>query len=432
MSENAQTFDDQNPRTDSTPGDHSHRTVQQIINELRISPLERFLLWLAKTDYYVLYISTYKSRGNLVGLGAMVVFTALLAFASSFYALTSTLIGEDVPGRFLICLLLSSIYTYGIVLIDREIVGATSSNVSSTLARLVFAVVIATAVSFPAKLSFFEGRIALEIDSQINEELQYKIDEIEALKESAKTERDSRLNQLSTAIEQIEETISSTQQAFDEELSVKGGIGPRSRELERILDRTRADLTLKNEEYQEAVNSDIYSQSVQSQIDKLESEINGFKEKSFDFLSKSQALNALEERDPAIKQISWFMLLFFMLLELVPLALKWSLGSTEYHLYIEARNTLNKQKIASITNHYIEKMQQDRTFVFDAPSEITDQIADVLEDEAKNVSRDVYGQESINDKIRRRTRQNGASPKASGSGESASNANTPPNNDETL
>lgn len=424
MSENQTQTNNSSHRESTTPNDHSHRTVQQIVNELRISPFEKFLLWLAKTDYYVLYISTFKSRSNLAGLGSMVIFTALLAFISSFYALSSTLIGEEVSGRYFICAILSSVYTFGIVLIDREIVGATSSSILSTVARLIFAVVIATAVSYPAKLSFFDGRIDLEINNRINAEFQGKLDEIKNLKANTQLERQNQLQQLAKDIAQQQETIASTNTEYERELAVRGGIGPRSESLNGIMAEHRLSLQQKNEEFSRVKDSPIYSPSVEAQINKIEEEIAGYKRQAFDLLSKIQALNSIEKRDPAVQKVSWFMLLFFMLLELVPLALKWSLGSTEYHLYIEARNTLNKQKIASITNHYVEKMQQDRTSVFEVPREVTDLIAYVLEDEAKNVKQTGSFNESINSSYKKTSNTSSNTQKSKGDEPS-------PGNDET-
>lgn len=387
-------------RESSIPNDHSHRSVEQIIHELRISPVERFLLWLAKTDYYVLYISTFKSRSNLAGLGAMVVFTAMLAFVSSFYTLSSTLIGEDVPARYFFCFLIASIYTYGIALIDREIVGATSTRFLSTIARVLFAVVIATAVSYPAKLKFFDGRIDLQLNEDIKTSFAQDINELESLKQSALINREAELQGNQALIAQKQETRASSQAEFERELADRGGIGPKSLQLKEFVDQMDAEIRELSRQYSEMVRSPRFPAPLQARIDNLDQEIKAQRKETFDLLSKFQALKKIEAEDPSVATLSWFILLFFMLLELVPLALKWSLGSTEYHLYIEARNVLNKQKIASITNHFVGRMQENIENVFDTPREVTDLIAYVLEDEAKNVQQTRSFNETINNSYR--------------------------------
>ena len=50
---------------------HTHRPLHKIIEQQGIGPIERVLLWLAKTDLYVLNVVPNNCRGTLVSLGMM-------------------------------------------------------------------------------------------------------------------------------------------------------------------------------------------------------------------------------------------------------------------------------------------------------------------------------------------------------------------------
>ncbi len=134
---------------------HTHRPLHKIIEQQGIGPIERVLLWLAKTDLYVLNVVPNNCRGTLVSLGMMVLFTSLLAFASALYTSITMVVGEE---HIVIGVIIAMLYAFGIMIIDREIVGA-SSSWSSLLIRFVFALLVATAMSWPVKIRMFEGKV---------------------------------------------------------------------------------------------------------------------------------------------------------------------------------------------------------------------------------------------------------------------------------
>ena len=97
----------------------------------------------------------------------MVIFTALVAFCAALYTAKPTFVPPGAPYARPIYIGLASVYAFGILMIDREIAGATSMK--ELWIRLVFAALIATAVSYPVRLLFFEGRIASEIAQLLGE-----------------------------------------------------------------------------------------------------------------------------------------------------------------------------------------------------------------------------------------------------------------------
>jgi hypothetical protein len=361
---------------------HTHRSVEEAIRDLRIGPVERFLLWMSKTDYYVLQVTPFQARQTLVGLGMMVVFTSLLAFSSALYALSTTLVSPDSPARWPIAITLAAIYAYGILIIDREIVGSVSNR--SLVFRLVFAVLIATAVSWPVKLKFFEGRVQVEINRMIDERNADKLVRIDQLKGTGEQERQD----LRTALQQRLGSLDSEIGVLDREISREAEnmyCGPlcqgyRKQKAELMDQRLAIEQQLQESSLPISLPED-----VQREVNRLEAEVAEEHRISYDFLTKWEALARIKQQSGSDYEVlSGFLLAFFMLLEMVPLALKWSLGKTEYHYYLETRMNINNQKITSLHNLFMGLLQSDPHSVLDViPLEITDIIAAHIEDEAK-------------------------------------------------
>jgi len=363
---------------------HTRKSKDDICRDLHIGPIERLLLWLAKTDYYVLSLSTFHTRLTLASLGMMVIFTSVLAFASSYYAAYSTLINPETPFRWLIAIAIALIYSFGILIIDREIVGSITKK--SLFIRLFFAVFIATAISWPVKLKFFEGRIDAEVTKMVEQRNTDKIKKISQLRETGNPERLQQREIIKRRIEQYDQDIESlTENIYREEHDPARGAfcGPRCKEFREKRRQVQEKKTQAEQELKELSTLKI-PPKIQSEIDKLQKEIDDEKQHSYDFLSKWEALERIKEQSGReYKILSYFMITFFMLLELIPLMLKLSIGKTEYHYYLESRNNLNNQKIISLTNLFIEAMQANRFAVLEMiPVEITDLIAAHIEDEA--------------------------------------------------
>ena len=360
---------------------HTHQSVDDIVREQHIGSLERFLLWLSKTDYYVLSLSTYHSRLTLAGLGMMVVFTSLLAFCSSLYALLTTLVSPESAWRWPAALTLAGLYAFGIMIIDREIVGAVSKKALPI--RFLFAVFIAVAVSWPVKLKFFDGRIQLEINRMVDEKNAAKLERIEQLKQTGEPERQQQRQAIRNRIDSLDRGIG----VLDAEIHREARnveCGPKCQgfrqQKDMLMDRRQtAEAELAKLGHPEAIPD-----SLRQEIEQLQREVAEEHAVSYDFLTKWEALDRIKRQpDSDYPVLSTFLLLFFMLLELVPLGLKWSLGKTEYHYYLEARTHLNNQKIISLSNSFMQTMQRDPQVVLDLiPLEITDIIAAHMEDEA--------------------------------------------------
>ena len=207
-----------------------HLTIDEVKRRLHIRPLLNVLLWLSKTDYYVLSLCPTTARNTLASLGMMVMFTTALAFASSLYTLKTAVVPPDVSLAWPIAVALALVYAFGILIIDREIVGATSTSARAQMIRFLFALLIATAVSYPVKLLFFEGRIVNEIDQMLEEEHASKIERIEDLRSTVDKERWEQREGIRSQIDAIDNDI----KVLDEEIKREGNIvncGPKCQAL---------------------------------------------------------------------------------------------------------------------------------------------------------------------------------------------------------
>ena len=343
------------------------------------------MLWLSKTDYFVLSLCPTTTRNTLTSLGMMVVFTTALAFCSALYTVKTAVVP---PGAYLawpISVALACVYAFGILIIDRELVGATSNK--ALWIRGVFAALIATAVSYPVKLLFFEGRIVNEIGQMLEEEHAPKLRRIRELKATVETERLQQREGMRAQIEKV-----------DSDIAVLDGEIAREKDIIRCGPRCQALLAQKEEKMAmrlglvEKLDSldapGELPEPIRREVDRLEAEMGARVAVAYDFLYKAEALDRIaEEVGPSYQYLSWFVFVFFFMLEIVPLSLKLSLGKTEYHYYIDARTQINNQKIVSIANLYIAQMQEDDQQALEVPTEVTDIIAANMEDESTATKR---------------------------------------------
>ena len=76
----------------------SHLPIHEIKRRLHISRLASGVLWLSKTDYFVLSLCPTTTRSTLTSLGMMVIFTTALAFCSALYTVKTAIVP---PGAYL-------------------------------------------------------------------------------------------------------------------------------------------------------------------------------------------------------------------------------------------------------------------------------------------------------------------------------------------
>lgn len=371
--------------------EYTWRSVEQVIHDQGIGIWERMLFWLSKTDLYALSYCTHHTRLSLSALGLMVLFTSMLALASS-YTTLSSIIDPQIELRGMVAFVCAAIYSFGIMLIDREIVGNPSHK--ALWVRIVFAFFIATAVSYPIKLKLLEGAVDAEKDAMIEERNSAKIARIETLQSQGNKDKTGQTSAIDSQIEQLRSEIDQNvriieREATDPRLGAMCSQRCERRKAENVDKQEKVNSLVRAR--QQLLQSNNLPQAAVEEIDHLRSEINEEKRKGFDFLTRWQALERVLQKDKSSARVlSTFLFLFFLALELVPVGLKYSLGTSEYHQYLEARNRLNLQKLASVTNMLLEALQNAKNLedILRLPPELSDLLAYLMEDSSARANLD--------------------------------------------
>lgn len=374
----------------------THRSVEDVSLQLRITRVERILLWLSKTDLYALANCTHHTRLTLSGLGLMVLFTSILAFISGFTTL-NLIIDPQIDIKVAVALAGATVYAFGILLIDREIVGNPSNK--ALWIRLLFAVLIATAVSYPIKLKLLDGPIKAEITAMVEERNAEKLRRVDELRDRGLEAKNAQIKAKAEQLAGIRVDIREVQaQIFDER--TKKELGAR---CDKRCEAAKAQLLIVQareskviDEIEKLRGDDGLPANAQAEVKRLVAEVDKQKSEAFDFLSYWQAQDRVMKKDESgARVLSWFLFGFFLALELVPVGLKYALGTSEYHHYLEARNRLNLQKMTSVTNLFLLAIQDAKGLedILRMPPELTDLLCYLMEDSTMPIALDSHFRE---------------------------------------
>lgn len=372
----------------------SHQTEAEIEERLQTYGFERVLLKLAKTDLFALELCTDISRKNLAGLGLIVMITGVIAFFSASYTFSSMIFGRGPDGSvpissMVLGALLAGVYACCIMVIDREIVSSIRSNWLMGIGRLIFAGVVAGAVSYPVKLLLFDGAIQQEIVKMVDEKNAAPLGRIEAKTSGWRADIAAKAADIQAQIDGARKTREKQLAVFEQESSVMRGRAGKiaygaQAEVNR-LDETIAQLTSRKQSLEREFPM---SEKDLAEIEETKAQLKRLARNSQDLLTKWEAstrlTKAAEERgDHSYTLVTGFVVAFFFLLEIMPIFIKVSLGESEYHYYLEARQNLNIQKIVSISNFYLRAMQdQEHPENFaKVPAEVTEWMHASMEDE---------------------------------------------------
>lgn len=372
----------------------NHERVETIENRLQIGALEKVVLFLAKTDVWALQLCTDISRKNLVGLGLIVLFTAVIAFFTAWYTFSSMIFPRDANSGIAISsvifgLGLALIYAMGIGIIDREIVSSINNKFLMVAGRVVFAAIVSLAVSYPVKLLFFDGAIQNEIREMTHERRKNDLDRASVLEAKWEKEIATKEADLEKQVEKVELSIKRADYNADLESDPKRG---GCRDLCKGFQKEKADHQKRLAELiKEKGNLRLtfpLPEPDRKEIEQIKKATAEAVRNSQDLMTKWQASERIERNaekngDTSYGVITWFVIGFFFSLEMMPVLIKFTLGKSEYQYYLEARQNINSQKIVSITNFYMEAMQNMDApgNVFKVPAEVTEWMHASMEDE---------------------------------------------------
>lgn len=287
-----------------------------------------FLQWLAGADPQILNQCSKGERFKISGFGTLVIMPAVVGIFSMTYAV-STLTDNK-----LIYVAAGLVWFFIVLFIDRFIVStlyktkidSKSNFYLATASRYVFALLVGIAVSHPLTLLWFDNSITQEISNERNlnienQELMFN-DNINSLRNSL-----TNLENRKTCLEHL-----LTAELAGVKISLECGVSSgymgesfRASELRRQISDLDQQIILEENRISNSVLS----------LSEAHAEIkNNISENtSYDYLKRVQTLSKIET-DPVsgshIKFVRWFLMLFFIVIEILPITMKIATPYGEY------------------------------------------------------------------------------------------------------
>lgn len=358
-------------------------TAEQPDDPIRYSAIDRFLLWMSKTDRHALQYCTPETKMTMTSVGAMVAITGVLAFISAFFAIHSSFFDNEWSLATIAApALAAGLYAVAIATFDREIVSATSK--STAWIRVPFAMLVGVVIAYPMEMKLQEGRVKDEIGRMVEQNNANKIVQIEQLRSGIAEERKNILLPLRAEMESRQALVNSVLDEYNRERSKVACRELCSRRLAELnearkeLDKAQHNLKEVVDGLDDEVKGHFASQW--ARITDLEQEVSRKKRESTDFLSQFLALNSIHDQHPAANYLSCFLLAFFIAFEMVPVLIKMTMPYTEYHCYLDARRRLVHAKMMVFTNYRTKEIKERPEISHLNTGEDTDILARLMED----------------------------------------------------
>lgn len=334
------------------------------------SKIYRFLILCAGSDEDILQKCPRSEHIKHAGFGALVLVPATLGLFSMTYAI-STFISSPY------LYILAGLVWAGIVFVfDRFIIssfrkkGSVLKDVTSLtfLSRLVFSAFVGIAVAHPLILLYFHE----SIEVNMNEVAHAKMDSIENVFQLQKKSLQIQVDTIDRNLTGLSDTIHLQEGILHDEIkgavrgddrtTGKAGEGPTFKYDTAYLNRLYYDLaqTKKSNETKKAEN-DIalvkLDSARSSKITRLTF--------SHDYLEREKALSRLTDGNSIIRITTWFLIIFFILVDILPVTWKGLTSKGPYDEYLnetelKIRNDVQENIIDSETKFEIHKLNKER------------------------------------------------------------------------
>jgi hypothetical protein len=321
--------------------------------------MSRLFVWISGADTGILARCTNMrrtERTRFAGLGALLLVPGILGAVSMTYAL-STVSGQPavfVTGGLLWGCIVVLIDRYLVSTIYKSRVKSAKGRFVAVLARLAFSVFVGLAVSHPFVMLWFDDSISQEladdrraalaaVDGQTAASTAGVATGTSAAQLASTTARRECLVQLQTA-----ERVGKQVELPCGFSSPVGRCGPRCQAIGEELERVDADIArLRQQAAAEAASRTAQVEAIEGAASIKKAEIT--KDFSTDYLARVKALAELERREPEVATVKWFMLLFFVFVDVLPVTMKLTTPSGEYE---DVRDTA---LVTSEVDHRVER-----------------------------------------------------------------------------
>jgi len=354
--------------------------------------LDRFLLFMSKTEMKILMNCTRSTRMTLSSVGGMVVITGVLAFFSAFFTIKSCFFRDDLTWMaWGIPVIVATVYSIAIMAFDREIVSSTT--LWAGIIRIPFAILIGIVIAFPMELKLQEGRINAELDRMVVERNKGSFEKIKNLEDSRGQLLAQSLSPLESKKSNLEKLRDQEQKSADWESQPENGLcrgrcaehKANAESYQKQIDQVR-ELIIQE---QNRITVSAEYLEMKKDIEKTNDQMKQERSNSNDLLSQKIALDAIHKHPVyggSASTLGNFLMLFFICFELFPVLIKLTMPYTEYHAYLDARMRLNVSKIAAISNYWWKDVQNKPEKLMSSTTEVTDLFSEVMEDKEKDLN----------------------------------------------
>lgn len=335
--------------------------------------IKRFFITCAGSDIETLEHCHNTEQIKHAGFGTLVLIPAIVSFFTMSYAIST------LTANIYITFSAGSLWSFIIFSIDRFIVSslhkpAIKENITlnkkarkhfrtGLILRIIFAGFIGVTVAHPITLLYFNS----SIEDKLNDEFQEKIDQHQKLSENKINNIRQRENKIQKQIEKTRTfrdcliKLHTAEQSGNKvilDCGSSSGIPGARRRADNIEKR----ITLKNEEIKGLESKLLEIQkSINIEITKVKNrtinKIKSFKKySSHDYLAKTNALKRIAKTNSQTYLIQWFLIFFFIFLDILPVTLK---AITKQGKYEELVDNQILQVVEFIPYGY-EKSKRDK------------------------------------------------------------------------
>jgi hypothetical protein len=290
-----------------------------------MSKVQRFFLFCSGVEQEVLK-QCPTDTNKYVGIGATVLFTGVLAFFSSAYAI------HTVFDSYFFAVLFGLIWGLMIFNLDRYIVSSMKSRGSFfrdfvvAFPRLIMAVLLALVISKPLELKIFEKEINAELITMEQEVFKTQETVVKNRYEGQIEDYRQQITELQAEIDKaakVRDTLAimALQEADGTGGSGKKNLGPIYRAKKADADKAQAELQATQERILPLIAE---KQKAASGLDSLmQSEITTLERKPYGGMAaRMEALHRLGEQSKAIFLANIFIMLLFIAIETAPIFVK--------------------------------------------------------------------------------------------------------------
>ncbi len=298
----------------------------------------RFFIWCSGSDPEILKRSSKSEKIKHAGYGTLVLIPSVLALFAMTYAMST------LTEKWFIFIPAGIVWSFIVFSFDRFIISTFRKSQHmkedikspSFIIRLIFALFIGFIVAHPLVMLYF--------DESIEEKLFYEKNQAE---KNVETDIDQRINDINGRKKVLQDEISKKEIERNKYQEIY------TNEMDGIISKRttgipgRGESAKAKEDYYKTIETELKNLRKRNldQIDKLNNEIiaiNQLKKPRIanvklarDYIARGRVLEELSKEEPGVNTIKWFLIAFFVFVDILPITFKVMTKRGPYDDYLE-------------------------------------------------------------------------------------------------